>query len=115
MTLEYTEGITVKVNIIYYIDEIISALDKADPRGCGISTSAAPDDLYKVDEECENLSPDKAKMFHNLVAKTLYTTKRAIPDICTEVAFITTRVMKQYYWGNLVHLMKYIRGTRYFL
>ena len=98
MTLDYTEGITVKVNIIYYIDEIISAFDKAEPRGRGINTSDAPEDLYKVDEECDNLSPDKAKMFHNLVAKTLYTTKRASPDTCTEVDFLTTRFMNQCYW-----------------
>ena len=80
MTLNYTEGGTVKVSMIDYIDEIIAAFNKADPRGHGIKTSAAPEDLYKVDEDCENLIPDKANMFHNLVAKTLYTTNRARPD-----------------------------------
>ena len=56
MTLDITEGRTVKVRMIYYINEIIAAFDKAYPRGSGIKTSAKPEDLYKVDEECEKLS-----------------------------------------------------------
>ena len=52
MTLDYTEGDTVKVTIIDYIDEIIAAFNKSDPRGHGINTSATPEDLYKADEDC---------------------------------------------------------------
>ena len=53
-------------------------------------------------------------MFHNLVAKNLYTTKCARLDTCTAVFFLTTIVRdpNNYYWRNLVHLMKYIRVTR---
>ena len=88
MTLDYTEGITVKVRMIDYIDEIISAFDMEEPRGRGINTSNAPEELYKVDEECENLSTDKANMFHNIVDKTLYITKWVRPDTCTPVSFL---------------------------
>ena len=42
MTLDCTEGVTFKVIMIDYIDEIIAALDKSDTRGHGIKTSAAP-------------------------------------------------------------------------
>ena len=73
MTLDYTEGGTVKFSMIYYIDEIIAAFDKAEPRGRGINTIAVPEDIYKIDEDCENISPYKAKMFHNLVTKIFYT------------------------------------------
>ena len=59
MTLYYTEGGNVKVRMIYYINEIISASNKEYPRGSGIKTSAALEDLYKVDEDCEKLIPDK--------------------------------------------------------
>ena len=46
MTLDYTEGGTVKVRMIYYIDEIIYAFNKAYPIwGRGIKTIAAPEDL----------------------------------------------------------------------
>jgi hypothetical protein len=52
--------------------------------------------------------------FHNLVAKTLYATKQARPDMCTPIAFLTTRVQApdKDDWNKLVHLMKYLRGTR---
>ena len=92
MTLDYTEGGTVKVSMRYYTNEIIAAFDNAEPRGIGIKTRATPDDLYKVDEDCEKLSPEKAKMFCNLAAKTLYTTKRTMPDTCISVAFLKTIV-----------------------
>ena len=114
MKSDYTEGGTGKVRMIYYIDEIINALDKAEPRGLGIKTSAAPECLYKVDEDFEKLSLYKAKMFHDIVAKTLYTTKRSSPDTCTSVAFIIIRVRdpKKHCWRNIVHIINYIKGTR---
>jgi hypothetical protein len=67
-----------------------------------------------VDENCEKLKQDKAVEFHNLVAKTLYSTKRARPDTCTAITFLTTRVRApdKEDWNKLVHLMRYIRGTR---
>jgi hypothetical protein len=53
--------------------------------------------------------------FHNIVAKTLYVTKRARPDSCTPIAFLTTRVRQpdKDDWKKMVHLMRYIRGTRH--
>ena len=73
-----------------------------------------PENLFKIDEDCEKLQPKKAVEFHNLVAKTLYATKRARPDTCTAIAFLTTRVRApdKDDWKKLSHLMKYLRGTR---
>jgi hypothetical protein len=95
-----------------YVDEIINAFDKSEPKGGSTKSSAAPDDLFKVDEDCEK--PEKAVEFHNLVAKTSYATKRARPDTCTAIAFLTTRVRapNKDDWNKLTHLMKYLRGTR---
>ena len=100
--------------MIGYVDEILTAFDKADPKGRGTKTSAAPENLFKIDEDCEKLPPNKAVEFHNLVAKMLYATKRARPDTCTAIAFLTTRVRApdKDDWTKLVHLMKYLRGTR---
>jgi hypothetical protein len=97
-----------------YVNEILAAFDKAEPKGGGTKTSAAPDSLFKVDEDCEKLAQAKAVEFHNLVAKTLYATKRARPDTCTAIVFLTTRVCEpdKDEWTKLVHLMRYIRGTR---
>ena len=114
MTLDYTVRGQVKITMIDYIDEILTAFDKADPKGSGTKTSAASENLFKIDEDCEKLQPSKAVEFHNLVAKTLYATKRARPDTCTAIAFLTTRVRApdKDDWTKLVHLMKYLRGTR---
>ena len=115
MTLDFSVKGQVKVSMFEYIDEIIEAFDKA--QGCNSTTtqnSAAPSDLFKVDEDCDKLGPNKAKEFHNLVAKTLYTTKRARPDTCTAIAFLTTRVREpdKQDWKKLKHLVEYLRGTR---
>ena len=70
--------------------------------------------MFRVDKDCENISTDKAKVFHNLLAKTLCTTKRTRSDTCTPVALIITRVREPYTntWNKLTHLMKYLRKTR---
>ena len=132
MTLDYTVRGQVKITMIDYIDEILTAFDKADPKGGGTKKTAAPENLFKVNEDCEKLGeyqpdnlftvnedceklkPKRAVEFHNLVAKTLYATKRARPDTCTAIAFLTTRVRAPDTddWAKLVHMMRYLRGTR---
>ena len=82
----------VKVLMFNYIDKIFSAFDKVELNGGGMKSSATPKNLFVVNEDCKKLSPSKQVAFHNLVAKTLYTTKRARPDTCTSIAFLTTRV-----------------------
>ena len=97
-----------------YIEEILTSFAKADPKATGMKSSADPENLFVVNEECEKLSTDKSVQFHNLVAKTLYATKRARPDTCTSVAFLTTRVWEPNLedWNKLSHMMWYIRGAR---
>jgi hypothetical protein len=114
MTLDYTVRGQVKITMFDYVDEILTAFDKAEPKGGGTKSSVAPNSIFKVDESCENLKQDKAVEFHNLVTKTLYANKRARPDTCTAIVFLTTRVRApdKEDWNKLVHLMRYIRGTR---
>jgi hypothetical protein len=113
MTLDYTVCGQVKITMFDYVDEILTAFDKAEPKGGRTKTSAAPDSLFKADESCVKLAQNKAVEFHNLVAKTLYATNRARPDTCTAIAFLTTRVREpdKDDWTKLVHLMRYIRCT----
>jgi hypothetical protein len=114
MTLDYIVCGRVKSTMFDYVDEILTAFDKAELKGGGTKTSAAPDSLFKVEESCVKLSQNKVVEFHNLVAKTLYATKRARPDTCTAIAFLAMRVREpdKDDWTKLVHLMRYIRGTR---
>ena len=89
--------------MIDHVDEIIAAYDKAlgelnagfsavKKKSNPASTSAAPDNLFVVDKDAEKLSKESSIAFHHLVAKTLYVSKRARPDISTAIAFLTTRV-----------------------
>jgi hypothetical protein len=99
---------------VEFVDEILATFDKVDPQSGGTKTSAAPDDLLKVDEDCAELDKDKSTAFHSLVAKTLFATKRARPDTCIAIAFLTTRVRGPNIddWKKLSRLTKYLRGTR---
>jgi hypothetical protein len=92
MTLDYTVPGQVKITMFDYVDEILADFDKAEPKGGGTKTSTSPDSLFKVDESCVKLAQNKAVEFQNLVANTLFATKRARPDTCTAIAFLTTRV-----------------------
>jgi hypothetical protein len=113
MTLDFSVRGQVKVTQFGYIEEILAAFDKAAPKAGGTKSSAAPNNLFTVDEDCKKIPAEKAVEFHNLVAKTLYATKRARPDTCTAVAFLTTRVREpdEDDWAKLIHLMRYLRGT----
>jgi hypothetical protein len=114
MTLDYATPGRVKITMFDYIQEILVAFEKAEPKGGGTKNSAAPANLFTIDEDCEKLKEEKATAFHNLVAKTLYATKRARPDTCTAVAFLTTRVREPDIedWAKMVHMMKYLRGSK---
>ncbi len=77
-------------------------------------TSAAPNDLFIINKDTEKLSEEGAMAFHNLVAKTLYVSKRARPDVSTAIAFLTTRVRAPDAddWRKLSFLMEYLRADR---
>ena len=61
MTLDYTVSGISRISMLEYIDEILTVFEKMDPRNSSTKSSLAPDNLFKVDEDCDNLSPDKAK------------------------------------------------------
>ena len=90
--MDYTVRSQVQITMIYFLDEVLTSFDKAEPKGGGTKKSAAPDNLFKVDEDFKNLPQSKTVQFHNLVVKTLYATKRARPDTCTAVEFLAARV-----------------------
>ncbi len=111
MTLDYTIHGQVNILMFDYINEIIDAFDKAE--------------WYKV-KCCSQRSlrgqrPQKAPAwktveFHNLVAKTLYTSKWARPNTwCTAIGFLITRVQvpDKDDWSKLVHLMAEISSQRH--
>ena len=54
--------------------------------------TAVGDHLFKVDDACIKLCERDKIIFHRLVAKILFLSKRAQPDIHPKITFLTTRV-----------------------
>jgi len=76
------------------------------------STPAASDLFAKGDSP--PLNKEQAKVFHAFVAKALFACKRVRPDMQPTVAAPCTRVKEpnQDDWNKLMHLLKFINGTR---
>jgi hypothetical protein len=55
----------------------------------------------------------EATVFHKLVAKCLFFTKRARPDIATAVAFLNTQVKAsdEDDWKKLTCMIRYLHGS----
>jgi hypothetical protein len=123
MTLDFATSKIVKVTMLKYVDEIVGSWDKACSElndgykaisGRKRIATAAPDDLFKVDEDAVILDQARAKAFHNITAKGIYVTKRARPNISLSIAFLTTRFKGPDIddWRKLCHLVEYLRSTR---
>jgi len=48
MMLDYTVPGQVHISMFDYIDEVLTAFDKAEPKGGGRKTSAAPENLFNI-------------------------------------------------------------------
>ena len=114
MTLDYNVRGQLQITMIDFLEKVLTAFDKAELKGVSKKTSAAPENSFKVEEDCKKIPQIKTKQFHNLAANTLYATKRARPDTCTAVSFLTTRVRAPNLddWAKMFHMTRYIRGTR---
>ncbi len=75
--------------------------------------TAAPSNLFAVDEDLTKLPEKQKAAFHNVVAKAWYMAKRAWPDIAVSIALLTTRVHcpDVQDWVKLRHLVNYLRST----
>jgi hypothetical protein len=123
LMLDFATSKIVKVIMFEYVDEIIGSWDKAcselNDRYKAVSgrkriATAAPDDLFKVDEDAVKLDQARAKAFHNITAKEIFVAKRARPDISLSIAFLNTRVKGPDIddWHKLCHLVEYLHSTR---
>jgi len=123
MTIDYSSKGLAKITMVDYVKDIISAWDNAAEeyaggfkimvRKCSGKPTAAPSNLFVVDEECVKLVEAQKAAFHNIVAKALYVAKRARPNIAVAISFLTTRVRNPDIqdWAKLRHLMEYLRNT----
>jgi hypothetical protein len=97
-----------------YIEETLRMFNKVAPKDSGTKVSVAPKDLFITNDKCDKLEPNIKETFHSLVAKIFFATKRARPDTGTAISFLATRVREpdKNDWKKLVHLMKYLHGTK---
>ena len=79
----------------------------------GVAATPAANHLFVVDQECKKLSTEESETFHHLIAKLLYLSRRARPDIQTAVGYLTTRVSNpdEDDYKELSRVVKYLRAT----
>jgi len=112
MNLDYSVVGEVKITMVPYVLELVTSFKVHDPSDKTAITPAS-ENLFAVDPDALPLQEQPAAVFHNFVARSLYLTKRARPEIATAVAFLTTRVKGPDVsdWDKLIRVIRYLRGT----
>jgi Reverse transcriptase (RNA-dependent DNA polymerase) len=79
----------------------------------GTATTPAANQISNINPNAIKLDKEKAEIFHHLVAKLLYLSKRTRPDIQFPAAFLTTRVHEPDIddWKKLGHCLCYLKGS----
>ena len=69
--------------------------------------------MFEVDESSPQLGKHPSDLFHHIVAKLLFVSKRARLDIEATISFLCTRVLKstQQDWSKLGKLLGYLKRT----
>jgi hypothetical protein len=112
MTIDYSEENVVKFTMYDYLEDILAE----SPDGMkGMAVTPAHSKLFQVNQESEKLDAKNIDWFHRTVARLLFASKRARPDLQTAVAYLCTRVAcpdKDDY-GKLKKLIEYLRESIY--
>ena len=108
MTIDFTNENYVELRMERCIDELISSSGMHRE----YSTPAAVK-LFDIGDG-NALDSDKCKLFHSLVAKSLYISKRGRPDISVAVNFLTRRVLSPTTvdWKKLERVIGYLKRTK---
>jgi hypothetical protein len=86
MLIKVERGV-VTVDMHYYLGKILSEHDNLP-----VATNPGAKNTFMVDGGSSLLDVERKKVFHTNVAKLLYLSKRARPDIIAVVGFLCTRV-----------------------
>ena len=113
MEIDFSAIGKVQVKMAKYVDEMIESFPSPkDLRRDAVSP--ASEHLYLINDATAKIDSERADIFHTIVAKGLFLTKRARPDIMTAIAFLSTRVREpdEDDWKKLIRLLRYLKGTR---
>ena len=91
ININITEDQNVEIDIKYQLLESIEAFEENIDEKV---TTPASSHLLIVNEQEHQKYEEKREIFHSVVAKLLYMTRRAIPDLETEISFLCRRVSK---------------------
>ena len=111
MTIDYSKKGKVILTMKDYIQNIIDETDENMLKGGSITPCS--NHLFEINPNATRLDETDAETFHHLVAKLLYLSKRARPDIQLAVAFLSTRVQApdEDDWKKLGRCIRYLKGT----
>jgi hypothetical protein len=108
MQIKLFDGYTT-IDMIHYIEKMLTEVNSE-------KTFATPatKKIFDVDETAVVLNEEERKKFHTLVAKILFLSKRARPEISTANSFLCTRVTKATVEDKrkLYRWLGFLRGTK---
>ena len=109
--LDYRVSGEVSVSMIPYMQEIVDEFPE-DLGKLKAKTPAAAH-LFDVNPDPQFLAEEMADVFHHTVAKLLWASLRARPDILLAISFLTSRVKQpdKDDWAKLTRLLVYVKGT----
>ena len=112
MTIDYSIDGKVIFRMKDYIENVITETPEELLKGGAITPAA--NHLFEVDQNGTKLDEKHTETFHHLVAKLLYLSKRARPDIQLSIAFLSTRVQSpdEDDWKKLGRCIRYLEETK---
>jgi len=90
ITIDYSLPGKVVFTMFDFLEDVI--VEAPDDLKKSRSFYPGNDKLFKVNSDSPKLSQERAELFHRIVARLLFASKRARPDIQVCVAFLCTRV-----------------------
>jgi hypothetical protein len=91
MKLDSSEPGKLKVDMVDYVQSMLNSFPQECHKGAQVA-SPWNENLFKVHPKSPKLPLEQAQQFHTTTAQALFLCKRARPDICPAVAYLTTRV-----------------------
>jgi hypothetical protein len=97
------------IDMTYYVEKLLEGFDNL-----RIRATPGGKQTFHINEEAALLPEAERKHFHTVVARCLYLSKRARPDILTCTGFLCTRVKAATTEdkAKLEHLLGYLKATR---
>ena len=110
MTINYNTKVNVVFTMFDYIQDV---LDNSPEEFHGRAETPVANHLFDVGKDSEKINKEDGSLFHNLVSKLPYLSKKASPDIQTSVSFLCTllREPDKDDWKKLQRTIRYLEST----